>query len=133
MAASERLFGRDQYPLSSFPFDPSARIEFLEGLDKLRAVEDRATRAVLYELYWSAEAYESSPHFERAEERRVRRAARREVERLNAIADKAAKGEWGFSGRALEKSMLGEGKERTLDALREFERQLRALRAELEE
>ena len=34
-----------------YPYDPLARVEHLEGPEKLRAIEDRSTAAVMAELY----------------------------------------------------------------------------------
>ncbi len=48
---------------AAYPFDPSARVEDLRGLEKLRAFSDRGMRASMYRLWENAARVE-------AEERR---------------------------------------------------------------
>lgn len=41
------------HKLTDYPFDPALDITQLHGLDKLRAVEDRALAALALELYYA--------------------------------------------------------------------------------
>lgn len=117
-----------QLRLSDFPFDPSARIEELRDLEKLRAIQDQTMRGLLWELYWHVEANESDDNFWRRENAKTKRRQAQELLDLHALADRAQKGEFGFPAKQLANTMLGEHNEsRTPAALEEFRRELRKL------
>lgn len=114
--------------LEDFRFDPNAQVEHLHDLDKLRAVQDPDLRRWLWDLYWHCERNETDEGFERREAARRKREDQAEFERLNGLADRAVKGEFGFLGKQLANTMLGErGEMRTREALKQFQRELRKL------
>lgn len=114
--------------LADYPYDPGVQVEHLHDLDKLRAVEDPQMRRWLWDLYWHCERNESDDNFERREQARRKRHDDQEFQRLNGLADRAVKGDFGFLGKQLANTMLGErGEMRTREALRQFQRELRKL------
>lgn len=44
-----------------YPFDPTLDVHRLDGIEKLRCIEDRRTAAELWELYWIAQRNANDP------------------------------------------------------------------------
>lgn len=92
--------------IADYPYDPIARVERLEGLEKLRAVRDRELAQQLYRLYLHIEQADASGlthHWKTAEAKEREEAEMRD---LQAVAKAAFDGAYGVEGKALAAQML---------------------------
>lgn len=107
-----------------YPFDPSARVEQLRGLERLRGIADRKLAAHLFTLYLLADRNSS-------EKGASRSGPAMSVEGSRRLAARALNGEFGAEGRELAEYFLldGAGCERVdEESLRAFARALHSLR-----
>lgn len=79
----------------SYPFDPSAEVARLSGLEKLRAIKDRSTAALLFELHGQAERNEKDPRFQAHERAKQLKTDADELEWLEACVGTARSGGFG--------------------------------------
>lgn len=119
--------------LEDYPFDPSLRIEDLEGLDRLRCISDRGLARYMYDLFVALEPKWRDGTAARwlAEETREKEA--KELDYLRALAERAIAGGLGEQAKQLAEHMLVvDGYKRQirddLRSLREFETDFRKLR-----
>jgi len=117
---------------ADFPYNPRLRIEMQVGLDRLKCIKDRALAAVLYDLYFYAERNSSDP---RMREQLQREAEDQERQKLEAVANSALTGKLGKDAQVIAEEILhdrsgwgGPKRRRDLPSLREFDRELTALR-----
>jgi hypothetical protein len=89
-----------------YPYDPNARSELLQGLEKLRAIEDRGVAKWLFELYEKSVEYEYSGRSaaDEAERERQRGLALREARMRESEA--ALRGDYGREARTLANELL---------------------------
>lgn len=111
-----------------YPYDPRARMDELDGLDRLRAIEDRAMAASLFEVWQAIERNERDPQ-RAARDRQA--AAQKERDRLRTLAHAAIVGRYGTKPKELAQHLLfddrGQRREDTR-SLEEFERAFTELR-----
>ncbi len=82
-----------------YPFDPTARVEQLGGLERLRGIADRKLAAHLFTLYVLADRNSSEKGTQRT-------APATSVESLRRLAARALGGELGADGRELAEYFL---------------------------
>lgn len=91
--AADAQGGADAYPYDScLDIRTMAQID---GLDRLRYVQDRAAAAWLYELYWWAQQTERDPEYHRQKRRDEAKAAAEELEWLHNVARSSFSGAFG--------------------------------------
>lgn len=124
-------------PLSDYPYEPDrpvADVYQLEGLDKLRCVQDPGLRRALYDLYWAAQDNETDPRKRARVEAWERSRSEEEREQLLALAEACLAGKHGEDALGLAQMYLvddtrHERPMRTdLQSLRAFADELRKLR-----
>jgi hypothetical protein len=116
---------------ADYPYDPRLRVELLTGLDKLRAVRDRETAQLLYELYFVAERNQRDPRFWKERERLENKQRAEEEQARRVLASRALDGKLGQEARDLAIGILVDtgGKVRTdMVAIDLFNREWRKLR-----
>lgn len=110
-----------------FPFDPHAPpIEQLDGLNKLRAIQDRRLAASLFEVLRASEANEHEIKRHQAEA--ARRKDREHVEGLKALAESCLDGKRGEDAKQLANAILFDGGRRSRYSRRDLEALAKAVR-----
>jgi hypothetical protein len=102
-------------PASDYPYDPEARLHELDGLDKLRAIEDRALAELMFQAYTQIRGGGSRPRSEEAQR------AADEVRSLRVMLESARAGDYGADARGYAVAYpIGAIAMASADALRKF-------------
>lgn len=107
--------------LTDYHYDPDANVEYLIGLEKLRAVKDRGMAKQLYDLYVCLDS--RGWPYERSNGAELKRQAE-DLEDLQSMTDKALSGVYGRECKLVAESMVGMGR-RDRGTLEELRRALR--------
>lgn len=121
--------------VEDYPYDPRAVAELEKGLNKLRAIEHRATAACIFDEHFITEHNEVCRKFAARERGRAADSSQAELTRLRALAKAASEGLWGKAGLGAHEIIFGTnqwGSEPRYDlkSLLVFERELKGSGAE---
>lgn len=113
-----------RHSAADYPYDKTAKVEFLRGLEKLRAVKWRKVAQLLFDLFWVAERNESRMSSERRDAIEQERKDAEDWEHLQSMTDKALSGIYGQESKRIAESYL-QGRARIRPNLEELRRMLR--------